>query len=177
MKMFSYGFTLIELLMSLAILSLTISIGLPQLNTLLAHQTANTEYRALFSLLQYSRSQSVFYSSQVIVCPSINQIDCINDWSAPLIVFVDRDHNETLNEADTLLRVSSGTSHHSTWRFNAFPRSPYLRFNYDGSYNGSNGRLSYCIKNGESVYTRQIIIAKSGRARRGDDADALKRCA
>ena len=118
----------------------------------------------------------MFYNDQVIVCPSSNKAACVNNWNLPLIIFVDNNHNEIFDDNDILLRTHSKADDNTQWLFSAFPNNRYLSFNYDGSFNGNNGRLSYCVTQGKAVYSRQIIIAKTGRARRGDDDDALKKC-
>ena len=175
MKTPPLGFTLVELLISLTILALMIGAGLPGLQGFVANNKADNQYRQLFTLLQFARSQSVHYREPVVVCPSLNEQDCINNWQYELLVFVDKNNNKIFDEDDLLLKKVDKTEKKSARIVNAFPTSRHLSFNYNGRSGNQNGRLTYCV-NSKKLYANQIIIAKSGRIRKGDKKDALTKC-
>jgi len=176
MKQRPLGFTLLDLLTGLAILSILIGAAIPGLNTFVANNKANAAYQQLFTLLQYARSESVFYRQQVVICPTINDQDCDKDWKNELILFVDENRNKKYDDSDILLQRYEETENNSQRIVTAFGSTRYLSFNYDGSSGSQNGRLTYCLASGKQTYARQMIISKTGRIRKTSEQDALKKC-
>jgi len=170
------GFTLINLLITLAISGILATAGIPSLQTLLHNHQANNAYQQLFTLIQFTRIQSVNYSGQVLLCPTINQTDCINDWNQELMVFVDTNNDETKNNDELLLQVRQGLSEDEQINWRASGSRRYLRFKADGSTRNQNGRLTYCLRKAEGIYARQIIMYRTGRARRASEEEAAERC-
>lgn len=176
MKRTVFGFTLINLLVTLAISAILATAGIPSLQTLLNNQRANNNYQQLFTLIQFTRIQSVNYSGQVLLCPSINQRDCINDWTQELMVFVDTNNDESKNEGELLLRIKEPVLDDEEINWRASGSRRYLRFKADGSTRNQNGRLTYCLRKGSQLYARQIIMYRTGRARRASEEEARQRC-
>ncbi|MFT6387578.1 MAG: type IV fimbrial biogenesis protein FimT [Cellvibrionaceae bacterium] len=172
----STGFTLINLLITLTISGILATAGLPSLQILLNNQQANNTYQQLFTLVQFTRIQSVNYSGQVLLCPTVNQNDCINDWNQELMVFVDTNYDETKNDSELLLQVRQAASDDEQINWRASGSRRYLRFKADGSTGNQNGRLTYCLRKEEALYARQIIMYRTGRARRGGEHDAKQSC-
>jgi len=171
-----FGFTLLNLLITLAISGILVTAGIPSLQQLLNNQQANNAYQDLFTLIQFTRIQSVNYSGQVILCPTINQSDCINDWNQELMIFVDTDNDETRNNGEQLLRVKVAARDNETVHWRASGSRRYLRFKADGSTRNQNGRLTYCLEKSGQTYARQIIMYRTGRARRANRRDASGHC-
>ena len=171
------GITLLNLLVTLAISTLLVGVGIPSLSPVLANHQANNAYQRLFTLIQFARIQSVNFSSQVLICPTINEEECINDWNQALMVFVDRNNDEIKNENELLLQTSpKATSDESiNWRVSGRKQN-YLRFKPDGSTRNQNGRLTYCLNKGKELYARQIIMYRTGRARKSSEEEAKSRC-
>lgn len=175
-KRIYYGFTLLNLLVTLTISSLILSVGLPSVTRLINTVQADNIYQRLFTLIQLTRIEAVNYQSQVLLCPTDNETDCIANWNKPLMVFVDRNNNETRDKGELLLKVTKEQSDQKIIHWNASGSKRYLRYKADGSTRNQNGRLSYCLKVGKQIYARQIIVYRSGRARRASEEDALKKC-
>lgn len=176
MKTNYHGFTLLNLLITLTIIGILSTAGIPSLQTALNHQQAKSHYEQLFTLIQFTRIQSVNYRGQVILCPTLNRRDCINDWNQELMVFVDNNDDEIKNDNEELLQIKQALSPYEHLQWNASGSRRYLRFKADGSTGNQNGRLSYCLSRGEEIYAAQIIMYRTGRARRGDSEDAEARC-
>ena len=171
------GFTLSNLMVTLAISGMLAITGLPSLNQLSANKKADNVYYRLFDLVQYTRIQAVNYRSQVLLCPSANQIDCVNDWSLPLMVFVYSNDDETRNPNEAILQIAEEIlDDNEQLHWQASGSNRYLRYKADGATRNQNGRLSYCLTAGERLYARQIIMYRSGRARKGSEKEATKRC-
>lgn len=170
------GFTLLNLLITLTISGILATTGIPSLQKLLNNNQANNAYQALFTLIQFTRIQSVNYGGQVLLCPTLNQIDCINDWNQELMIFVDSDDSESRNNDELLLQIRQASAANETLNWRASGSRRYLRFKADGSTRNQNGRLTYCLRRGEELYARQIIMYRTGRARRGSEVEALEQC-
>lgn len=176
MKRIYSGFTLINLLTALTLVSLLATTGIPSLQALLANTQANSTYQDLFTLIQFTRIQSVNHSSQAILCPSTNQTDCVADWNQTLMVFIDNNSDETRNENEPILKVRAALVENEQLSWRASGSRRYLRFKADGTTRNQNGRLTYCLTKGENRYARQIIMYRTGRARKSGKAEAMEHC-
>ena len=172
----SLGFTLINLLTALTVSSILASSGIPAISQTYYHHRASSSYDELFTLIQFTRIQAVNYHSQVLLCPTIDHINCINDWNQTLMVFVDTNNDETRDELEELARVRTKLENDETIKWNASGSSRYLRFKADGSTGNQNGRLSYCLRKAEKLYAKQIIMTMAGRARHGSNEGAIEKC-
>lgn len=170
------GFTLINLLTALTVSSILASTGIPAISHTYYYHRASSSYDELFTLIQFSRIQAVNYHSQVLLCPTIDNINCINDWNQALMIFVDTNNDESKNEVEELLRIRTKLKHDETIKWNASGSRRYLRFKADGSTGNQNGRLSYCLHKDEKLYAKQIIMTMVGRARRGSIDNAIEKC-
>jgi len=170
------GFTLLNLLITLTISVILATAGIPSLQHVLNNHQANNAYQALFTLIQFTRIQSINYSGQVILCPTLDQQNCINDWNQELMVFVDTDNDENRNENEQLLHIKDATLDDETIHWKASGSLRYLRFKADGSTRNQNGRLTYCLEKEEKLYARQIIMYRTGRARKANKAESLEGC-
>lgn len=161
----SKGLTLIELLMALLILSIIIAIGIPSFQHLLDSNRSRSLTNQLYTLLQYTRSKAVFSSGDVILCPSKNREKCTNDWSSPLIVFIDNNKNEKRDDDETIDREVQLTSKGENIYWRSFGRKPFIRFINDGSTVFQSGNFTICPKNRALKYIKKIVIFRSGRPR------------
>ncbi len=178
MKRIYSGFTLLNLLITLTISSLLVTTGVPYLTRIFANYRANSAYEQLFTLIQFTRIQAVNYQSQVLLCPTINQEDCISDWNQELMVFVDSNNDEIRNDDELLLYIKPeifNDDESINWRVSGRSQR-YLRYKPDGSTRNQNGRLTYCLIKGGELYARQIIMYRTGRARKASDTEAINRC-
>jgi type IV fimbrial biogenesis protein FimT len=171
------GFTLINLLIALTVTSVLASSGISAIAQIYYYHRASSSYNELFTLIQFTRIQAVNYHSQVILCPTTDHINCINDWNQTLMVFVDTNDDKTNDASEELLRIKTKLNKDEIirWDVGAVGRN-YLRFEADGSTSYQNGRLSYCLTKNEELYATQIVMYRTGRARRGSDQKAVEKC-
>jgi type IV fimbrial biogenesis protein FimT len=170
------GFTLINLLVALTVSSVLATSGIPVISQTYYYHQASSSYDELFTLIQFTRIQAVSYHSQAILCPTVDNINCINDWSQRLMIFVDTNDDEIKNASEELLRIKTKLNQDESikWDFSGSKR--YLRFKADGSTGNQNGRLSYCLHKGDTLYAKQIIMTMVGRGRRGSNEKAIEKC-
>jgi type IV fimbrial biogenesis protein FimT len=170
------GFTLLNLLLALTVSSVLATSGIPTIFDSYYYYRANTHYNELFTLIQFTRLQAVNYHSPTLLCPTIDNINCINDWSQTLMIFVDFNDDKIKNASEELLRITTKLNIDETIKWNAYGSKTYLGFKADGSTSDQNGRLSYCLTQGQKLHVHQIVISKTGRARRGSDEKAIEKC-
>lgn len=176
LKKQTFGFTLVNLLIALSISGILASSGIPAIFQSVYYIRASTSYDKLFTLIQFTRLQAVNYHSQVLLCPTIDRVSCINDWSQTLMVFVDVNDDEIKGEFEELLIITTKLQNDETIKWNASGSRRYLRFKTDGSTGNQNGRFSYCLYKAEQLYAKQIIMTMAGRARRGSEENAIEKC-
>jgi type IV fimbrial biogenesis protein FimT len=161
------GFTLLELLYVLAITSILYSVAIPSFQSLIASTRRYTLNQQLFTLIQYTRSKAAFQARNVILCPSKNQEDCINDWQQPLMIFTDMNNNKTRDEEEIIDRIEKIALQNYRIRWRASGSSRYLRYISDGSTSYQNGTFTLCPTINNVEHIQKIIVYLSGRARQG----------
>ena len=96
------GFSLFELIMTLALVALILTLGLPSFGSLVADQRLRVEADALFHAVHLARKASIVRRRVVSLCPSDDGESCTPgyDWSGGWIVFanVDRDDPPQVDE-------------------------------------------------------------------------------
>lgn len=97
------GFTLYELIMTLALVAILITLGVPALADTLARQRQRVEIDALFHAVHLARKESIMRRKVVSLCPSVDGETCApgRDWSSGWIMFENKDR-------DSPPRVDSG---------------------------------------------------------------------
>lgn len=91
----AYGFTLIELMFTIVVAVVLLSIGVPSFQIMMANNRATTQANALFSALNYARSEAVGRATTVTVCPkataSVTSTTCgvSGDWANGWHAFID----------------------------------------------------------------------------------------
>ncbi len=108
------GFTLIELMITLAIVGILLTLGVPSLKTFMQGNQLIASSNELISALHVARSEAIKLNSRVSICESSNGTSCstTGSWKNGWIVFVDFDGNLVNNglpcvaiNTDCLLRV------------------------------------------------------------------------
>ncbi len=161
----SSGFTLHELLCVIAIIAMLTTTALPALQSFISASRSKQLYYTIFTTIQYIRTKSILLYEDIILCPSKDDKECINNWQLPLILFVDlnknkiRDSNEIIDRKINLLKKGE----RFIWK--ASGTSRYLRFHTNGITTSQNGSFIICPQNKKIGDTYKIVLYYSGRAR------------
>lgn len=170
------GFTLYELMMTLALIGMILTLGLPSFASIVAGSRLRTEANALFDSIYLARKESITRRRAVTLCPSLDGLNCDpgNQWSSGWIRFVntDRDDPPVRDDNEAILyqhRVEPGVLISANRRGFTL-RSTELR--------ATNGTLILCDSM-ERAEARAVVVSYTGRPRvaRQDSAGKPYDCA
>jgi type IV fimbrial biogenesis protein FimT len=103
------GFSLAELLVTVAIVGIVTSIGLPRLNEFTKEAWVSTQAELMLNSMNIIRSEAVKRNARVTMCRSSTGTGCsgAGDWADGWITFVDGGVAGTFDGTDTIMRVQS----------------------------------------------------------------------
>ena len=188
------GFTLIELMITLAIVGILLTVGVPSLKTFMQGNQLIAAANELVSALHIARSEAIKLNSRVSICESSNGTSCSNtgSWKNGWIVFVDFDGNLANNGSpcdgtpvDCLLRVHDGFTDNqlSVSGIVDFTLNPVKSFTFtargmpkDISGASESGVFSVCSFDSSNnvIGSRAVVLSLSGRVRISDNAAVIK---
>ena len=109
------GYSLYELIITIGLVALVMSLGLPSFGSILANHRLKVEVDALFHAVHLARKESVVRRRAVTLCPSRDGQNCEPqfDWSDGWIMFVnlDRDTPARRDSDEPLLQRFSVSLH------------------------------------------------------------------
>ncbi len=170
----SLGFTLIELLITMAIVVILTTMATPSFDRLLNRAHSDTAIKELTELLATARQSALLNGVTVIICPTKNYLVCesTRNWGdTPLIAFIDKDVNRSLDESDIVIASTPALAKGSTLEFRSSLGLKYLRWTPEGTtyFQGSN--FTYCPPNRDDKLARHIIMSMAGRIYFGKDSN------
>lgn len=157
------GFTLLELMFTLAILIISLSIGVPTLSQWIQRsKTTDLQYKLLHSI-HYARTVATQLQSTVTLCPGTTS--CEHNWGESLLIFNDLNGNGSYENNEFLLKqVDIGVlGQYMSWR--SFRRKSYLQFNSEGLTKALNGTFHFCPNSSMDRFKFSIVLARTGRTR------------
>lgn len=168
------GFTLVELMITISIAVILLVAGVPGFSTLIKNQVLSAEASNFSMTLALARSQARSQKTQISICKSVNETSCTTvdteKWNEGWIMFIDKDADGILDNADTLLRTYPGVDASvSIGAPDAF--KDYIAFVADGRALGSgstappaDGQFRFCDQRG-AAHARVVDVSPIGRAR------------
>lgn len=165
----SRGFTLIELMVTISVLAILVTIGMPSLQTFIQNSRLQSQSASLMGDLNYARAEAVRLGSPVAVCASADGATCSGalTWETGWLVFNDINTNNAV-DAGELLRAAPALGGGNTLRTGA---RVLVRFNAQGYSNGFADTFSACDIRGLGS-ARGVILSNQGRVRSGKATDA-----
>ncbi len=153
------GFTLTELLMVLIIISVTLAIGLPNVQSLIISSRLTSSANAMVSALQLARFEALKQQKNVVIANKNGQ------WENGWIVFIDEKKGSQApnNQLDTneFILANFDALHSSlTVKFPTAYKN-YVYYDKYGQIN-VNGTFSFCSSSVLQDF-RSVVIASTGR--------------
>ncbi|MCG8370159.1 MAG: GspH/FimT family pseudopilin [Proteobacteria bacterium] len=156
------GFTLYELLMTVVLVAVLVSVGVPGFSAVLARNRQVVEINSLSHAIHLARKESIVHRRVVTLCPSADGRDCLatTDWSAGWIVFrnADRDVPAAVDPGETIILTHAVADR---IRISSNRRSYSLRSTLKRA---TNGTLVVCDARGR-VAPRALVVSFTGRPR------------
>jgi len=156
------GLTLPELLISLTIVSTLTAGAFSLLYGLIQDNRMVAEVNLFVAALHLARNEAVKHGRRVVLCPSMDQVNCGNSsaWSYGWILFAS-DNRE--READEAL-LHAGNPLGAGVILQASNYRKRIMFQPDGSSGGSNSAFTFCDTR-KAAAPRVICLSNSGRPR------------
>jgi len=99
------AFTIIEMMIVIVLITaLTVWIS-PSLSVFFNKTKLTSEINLLNSHLQLAKSTAATEFVFVVFCPSQNRRACSSNWQDPIMTFIDKNHNNTVDAADEVLAI------------------------------------------------------------------------
>lgn len=151
------GFTLIELMITVTLMSILLTIGLPSFQSVMASSRLTSSANAMISALQLARFEALKQQKNIIITKKTN-------WGDGWIVFADINGDNVQDSTEKTIASFDAIS--STIKIKAV--STYTNRLY---YNGSGrvnvgGSFLFCSPaTGTATEFRKVIVAATGRIR------------
>jgi type IV fimbrial biogenesis protein FimT len=156
-----HGLTLIDLLIVVAILSVTMGLTLPSLQSTLSESRAEMYMKSLSRDIMYMRTYAITQGNAVTICP-LDGPKCINDWSKNISIFVDNNLDRIKGQNERMLKLVDDPGKRDTF---TYPRRG-ITFRNDGSINGfQSGTFRYCPGVIDSPFSKGLVVNQAGRSR------------
>ena len=156
------GYSLYELLMTVTLIALVLTLGLPSFSGTVARNRIRVEVDALFHAIHLARKESIMRRQVVSICPSSDGIDCEpgRNWSIGWLMFEndDRDSPPRVDSGEAVLQVHQVAD---TVKITANRRGFTLRATQKRA---TNGTIVVCDRAGRAP-PKALVISYTGRPR------------
>ncbi len=164
-----HGWTLLEILIVLAITGILAGYANPSFTRFIGKNRADSLQALLRSAIYTARSEAISTRTITILCPLADG-QCGSDWSKGLMVFSDRNNNQSIDAEDTLVAVTQFGNRQMQINWKASAGRNYLRYSPSGMAREM-GRFHLCARNNDRTLARSIVVNRNGRLRLYRDRD------
>ncbi|HRW65200.1 MAG TPA: GspH/FimT family pseudopilin [Candidatus Competibacter sp.] len=159
------GFTLIELIITVALVAIVMTIGIPSFRTAILNNSRTAQVNEFVGVLSLARSEAAKRGFRVTVCRRLNDTTCATDttsiWENGWIVFIDQNRDNIIDAGEEVLKIYSPIPNDFTLRGNVFSKSIAYLPNGVGSEAGT---FRLCDSRGVDQ-ARFVVISMTGRVR------------
>lgn len=159
------GFTLLELMVTITILALVLSFGVPSFQQVMADSRRTSDVNELLLSLNLARSEALKRNQHVSICKSADGAACgdvATSWNDGWIVFVNNGsaNVDTVNVGEEILLVKPALSRNAVLTPDAGV-ADFAAFRPSGRINTSGG---FVLCDGRSAeHARGVFISPTGR--------------
>ncbi|MGB7451893.1 MAG: GspH/FimT family pseudopilin [Lysobacterales bacterium] len=157
------GFTALELIITMAIVAILLTTGVPAFKNYSWNLRMKTAMDVLQTDLNLARGRAVSHNIQTIICPATDGSGCSGQsaWQAGWIVFSDLNGDRHKQEGEPLLKHNGSVD---LLNISSSNSRRNLRFYPNGSAPGSNASIVFCDQRG-AAEAGKITVSNSGRIR------------
>ena len=164
------GFTLIELIVTMVLVAILVTAGIPGMRTLLETWDTRSDADKLASAIGFARQEAVSRVNPVTICASSNAsannptCGAVGDWATGWIIFTDLNSNNIFDAGETLLRVTDLAGSDTTFLASA----ALIRYQHQGE-NDNNVNVSFnvCGPAQDIAEGRQVSVSRIGSVSKG----------
>lgn len=174
------GFTLVELLIGIAIVAILAAVAAPSFHNLVQNGRVSAQADRLMSALQLLRMEAIKRNRTVRLCQSSSGYTCDgSSWGDGWLMWVDTEGDGSLEAEDSqeVIRYFEPISD-QVLLTNSRSSLTWIGYRGDGTPVGSTGMAnstwSFCPSSGDDELGREIVISRTGRARRFKGADCSR---
>ena len=160
------GITLIEFLITLALIAILLSWGIPDFIALYQKNNLTSEVNTLLTHLMHTRSEAMKRNLPVVICRSEDGSSCLRsgssrtDWSVGWLIYANADDDKHRDPLEPIIRVRRKLPSNVSLHFNS-----WWRLTFKPTGRTGNGTFTFCDQQANS---RRIIVYRSGRFRVSD---------
>lgn len=160
------GITLIELLTVIAIIAITLGLGIPGVSAIIQTNRMASAINTLTGSFALARSEAVTRNQEIVICKSRDGVLCTNKggWEQGWIIFADNNGNERRDKEEPRFRVQDALPPGIEISFSAFHSDHYV-FYWATGFTDMNGTFIFCQQNRPEL-TKGLILSKVGRLRK-----------
>lgn len=154
------GFTLIELMITVVIVAIVLSIGVPSFQNVMRNNRAATHMNEIIGSLNLARNETIKRGRRVSLCPSTNQTGCSGtDWAKGWIVFVDTATADGSVTVGQVLRVNEALAGNPT-----FTGPANIRYRPTGTIIPTTSEtFNYKLEDSLGSVERRVCVSPVGR--------------
>lgn len=160
------GFTLIELMVTIAVLAIVVTIGVPSFRNIIVSNSVSFDRDEFFNLVTFARSEAIKLGTAVTICKSNDGATCTDSlaWNQGWLAFHDADGDGVVDTGDIAVRSVTSLD----GQVSVSHGSGANRITYDsrGLLLRGQGTISFSHSAG-SQYDRAVDIGVTGRASKG----------
>lgn len=157
------GFTALELIVTMAIIAVLLSMGVPAFENYGLNLRMKTAMDQLQTDLKLARGHAISHNIKTVICAANDANDCSGQpvWQDGWIVFTDINGDRQKQASEPLLKYSGALAR---LNINSSSSRTSLRFYPNGSAPGSNTSIRFCDRRG-ATHSGTITVSNSGRIR------------
>ncbi|MGB1950269.1 MAG: GspH/FimT family pseudopilin [Marinobacter sp.] len=160
------GFTLIELMITIVILAIIVTIGIPSFRNIIVSNSVAFDRDEFFSLVTFARSEAIKRGTGVTICKSANGTTCTDSlsWNQGWLAFHDVDGDGVKDSGDQPVRTLGALDAQVSMSHGGGANR--ITFDSRGLLLRGQGLITFSHSAG-SQFDRAVDIGVTGRASKG----------